>query len=247
MDSRSGRAIGVSGLGDPDSDRLVLFCHPSPGASGFDPDPTVTGAAGLRIVSLDRPGFGATEAASSSRFETWVDDVAEFLGDIEQSALDATGTDYGTIAVVGWGVGAVYAARLAALRPQLVDRLALVAPPEPGDDRGDAAMLREDVDESLHPGFADRRARMLASAGNGDDGRRVDRAMLASHRAEHLSAVEADALIVATDDERGREAAGWYRDRIRTAEVRLRASRPGALIVDTWREVLEHCRERSRR
>ncbi|WKK72245.1 hypothetical protein Q0F99_04400 [Rathayibacter oskolensis] len=43
---RSGRGIGVSAAGDPIADRLVVFCHPTPGAGGFDPDPLVTGPGG---------------------------------------------------------------------------------------------------------------------------------------------------------------------------------------------------------
>ena len=59
VELRDGRHVGVTGLGDPEADRLVLMCHPSPGAGGFDPDPPATSTAGVRIITLDRPGYGS--------------------------------------------------------------------------------------------------------------------------------------------------------------------------------------------
>jgi pimeloyl-ACP methyl ester carboxylesterase len=237
MDSRSGRAIGVSGLGDPTAQRLVLFCHPAPGASGFDPDPDVTAASGLRLMSLDRPGYGATDPASTDHVDVWIDDVSELLGMIEQSAQEATGTDYGAIAVIGWGVGSVYAAALAALRPGLIDRLVLVSPPAPGSETADDALLRDEVDESRHPGFGDRRARMLENAANGPDGLAFDHALLASDWASHLPAVRAPTLVVATDEAGVRP---WV-DRIPDARLDARTSPSGALIADAWADVLTRC------
>ncbi|MGN6325072.1 alpha/beta fold hydrolase [Pseudolysinimonas sp.] len=247
MEARSGRAIGVSGLGDPDSERLVVFCHPSPGASGFDPDPDLTTASGLRLMSLDRPGYGATDPAPAAHGGVWLDDVSELLDIVEQSARSATGTDYGAIAVIGWGVGSVYAAALAALRPHLVDRLALVAPPAPGADASDEALLSADVDEDAHPGFLDRRDRMLASAANGVGGRDFDRAVLESAWSSRLSAIRADVLIVTTDDDSGREAARQWRELLPGAALRASDGSAAGLIADTWGDVLAYCRVREPR
>ncbi|PPI58870.1 alpha/beta fold hydrolase [Rathayibacter sp. TRS19] len=130
---RSGRGMGVSAAGDPVADRLVVFCHPTPGAGGFDPDPTVTGPWGLHLLILDRPGYGASDPvdAAHGRVEDRADDLAEYLRRSERTARMVEGARFGSVGVVGWGSGGAFALSLAARHPDLVDRLALVGTPAP--------------------------------------------------------------------------------------------------------------------
>jgi len=61
--SRSGRRIAVHDL-TPDAPAdapVVLLCHAAPGSASFDPDPDTTVAAGIRLISVDRPGYGGSE------------------------------------------------------------------------------------------------------------------------------------------------------------------------------------------
>ncbi|MDY0914343.1 alpha/beta hydrolase [Rathayibacter festucae] len=130
---RSGRGIGVSAAGDPIADRLVVFCHPTPGAGGFDPDPLVTGPWGLHLLILDRPGYGASDPvdARHGRVQDRADDLAEYLRRSERTARDVDGARFGSVGVVGWGSGGVFALSLAARHPDLVDRIAIVGTPAP--------------------------------------------------------------------------------------------------------------------
>lgn len=130
---RSGRGIGVSAAGDPVADRLVVFCHPTPGAGGFDPDPTITGPWGLHLLILDRPGYGASDPVDEkdARVQDRADDLAEYLRRSERTARAVAGADFGSVGVVGWGSGGVFALSLAARHPDLVDRLAIVGTPAP--------------------------------------------------------------------------------------------------------------------
>jgi len=125
-----GRHAGVTGLGDPRGRRLVVMCHPSPGAGAFDPDPPATSTTGVRIITLDRPGYGASDPLpdEADPLGAWLDDVDEYLQTVENIAKSIAGTDFGAVGVIGWGVGAVYATALAARRPGLVNRLALIEP-----------------------------------------------------------------------------------------------------------------------
>jgi pimeloyl-ACP methyl ester carboxylesterase len=245
MRTPAGRAIGISGLGDPASRRLVLFCHPSPGASGFDPDPVITNASGLRLMSLDRPGYGATDPDQSDAGRAWIDDVHELLRIVRTSAEEATDTDYGTTGVIGWGIGCVHAAALAANHPALVDRLALVAPPAASSSPIlDPVLLGDGEGEARHPGFNDRRIRMLENAATGQGGREYDRRMVAGDWPGHLGSIDAATLIVHAHDRRSRADASWYRDRIPRARTREFATSPEYLIADAWPAVIDQVRVR---
>ncbi|MWV51196.1 alpha/beta fold hydrolase [Rathayibacter sp. VKM Ac-2803] len=130
---RSGRGIGVSAAGDPIADRLVVFCHPTPGAGGFDPDPLVTGPWGLHLLILDRPGYGASDPVSAAQatVQDRADDLAEYLRRSERTARMVDGARFGSVGVVGWGSGGAFALSLAARHPDLVDRLAIIGTPAP--------------------------------------------------------------------------------------------------------------------
>jgi len=84
----------------------VLLCLP-PGAEPFDPDPDATHA---RDVGL----LAAPQGASA-------EDVADDLARLGEHS----------VGVVGWSTGGLAALALAANRPSLVNRLALVATPAP--------------------------------------------------------------------------------------------------------------------
>ncbi|MCU1478262.1 MAG: hypothetical protein JWQ64_2955 [Subtercola sp.] len=131
----SGRALGLSAAGDPSSHRLVVVCHPAPGAGGFDPDPLVTAASGIQLLMIDRPGYGSSDPLPRDQdptTEQHADDLAYFLRHSERVSRNANTADFGSIGVIGWGSGGASALSLAARYPDLVDRLALVATPKAG-------------------------------------------------------------------------------------------------------------------
>jgi pimeloyl-ACP methyl ester carboxylesterase len=125
----SGRTVGISGAGDPLARRLVILCHPTPGAGSFDPDPTTTNSWGVRLLTVDRPGYGSSEpirADGAATVENRADDLAEYVRRSEHNADRLSHPEFRGIGVVGWGLGGSVALSLAARHPDLIDRVAVV-------------------------------------------------------------------------------------------------------------------------
>jgi pimeloyl-ACP methyl ester carboxylesterase len=108
-------------------DRVVVLFHPAPGAGLFDPDPEATAARGITLIEIDRPGYGASEPLPTTEWAT----VASAADDAA-AVLDRLG--YGSVGVAGWSAGGRVALALAASRPDLVDRVAVLGTPAPHDD-----------------------------------------------------------------------------------------------------------------
>jgi pimeloyl-ACP methyl ester carboxylesterase len=157
-----GRRLGLTAFGDPAVERVVVLCHPAPGASGFDPDPEVTSGWGVHVVSVDRPGYGASSPLPDARRPTiggWADDLAEYIELVIQQARETGRTPLHRIGVVGWSAGGRVALALAARHPGLVDRVAVVATPAPDSEvpwippeyaAADAELLAMPVAEAKH-------------------------------------------------------------------------------------------------
>jgi pimeloyl-ACP methyl ester carboxylesterase len=242
---RDGRHVGITGLGDPKAKRLVLLCHPTPGAGGFDPDPPATSTAGIRMITLDRPGYGGSDTSPErpAPLEAWLDDLDEYLQTIEQIARTIADTDFGQIGVVGWGVGAVYATGLAVRHPELINRLALVEPTAPTKERLHAAESDEAIDARVEDldalddflGASDRMAFMLDSARRGEGGMQLDRqAMSDADWADSLGSVRARTVIMSSSDSDG----SWYRRHVHGAREFGEWSNPATTIVEAWKVVL---------
>jgi len=121
-----GRLVAVDDRGDA-AGRAVLLLHSAPGSRRLDPDPEVTAAAGVRLITIDRPGYGASTArppGSTPTLAEAADDAAAVLAHLDMS--DA--------AIVGWSVGGLVALGVAARHPELVRSVALVGTPAPDDE-----------------------------------------------------------------------------------------------------------------
>ncbi|OWY61311.1 hypothetical protein B7486_64445, partial [cyanobacterium TDX16] len=120
-----GRTLAVDEIGPADGPVVVLL-HSSPGARVFDPDPDVTRAAGVRLLTVDRPGYGGSTSLDGAEPSeaSFADDLAE--------VLDQLGVE--DAAVVGWSAGGRYVLALAARRPELVRTAALVGTPARHED-----------------------------------------------------------------------------------------------------------------
>jgi pimeloyl-ACP methyl ester carboxylesterase len=122
----SGRPVGVSSWGDPTSRRIVVFCHPTPGAGPFDPDPVATGRSGLRFISIDRPGYGGSDPLPVDEIpsvERFADDIAEYLRSTIYSSKDPAGNEFPRVSALGWSFGGAVALSFAARHPDLVRRV----------------------------------------------------------------------------------------------------------------------------
>lgn len=144
-----GRRIAVRVSG-PDDGLPVLFCHVAPGSRHFDPDPEATAAAGVRLITLDRPGYGGSDRlteGSSPTIPLYADDCAAVLDQLGVRAA----------AVTGWSAGGRVALALAARRPDLVRSVAVIGTPAPdeevawigADEKAMIAGLAADPDSAL--------------------------------------------------------------------------------------------------
>jgi pimeloyl-ACP methyl ester carboxylesterase len=118
-----GRRITVAEWGDPDG-RPVFLLHGMPGSRRMCPDATVTAAARVRLIAPDRPGYGGSDPAPGRTVADGAADVAEL----------ATQLGVDRFSVVGWSSGGPYALAVAALHPDRVEAVALVAAVAPADE-----------------------------------------------------------------------------------------------------------------
>ncbi|WES64837.1 alpha/beta fold hydrolase [Microbacter sp. GSS18] len=246
--SASGRRLGVTVLGDPAAPRTIALFTPMPGAAGFDPDPLETRRSGVRIVTVDRPGYGGSEPIALGELATFgrhADDVARHL----RRAVGAGAT----VGVVGWGVGGHAAAALAGRHPDLVDRLALVDTPasiRPGDvatpyDPADLCIRPDEPSLSVNAGLGRRVERMLADAALGHGaGFSFDRSALRSRDwAQTLRRIDADTVLLYGSGHPLVSAAvdgARLRRRIRGARVVRVPDAAGLAIGAVWPRILDH-------
>lgn len=119
-----GRRVAVHYLTEGDTERTLVFCHAAPGSATFDPDPQQTQARGVTLLAVDRPGYGQSDPVSGAAWasvSSAADDVAALLDQLAR----------GPVGVVGWSAGGRVALALAARRPDLVDRVVVLATPAP--------------------------------------------------------------------------------------------------------------------
>jgi pimeloyl-ACP methyl ester carboxylesterase len=132
-------------------ERLVVLCHSAPGAGIFDPDPVETRARNVRLLSADRPGYGGSDPLAAGQWATVAsaaDDLAVLLDSLSVKQ----------VGVAGWSAGGRVALALAARRPDLVDRVAVLATPAPDpevpwiapEQRDELERLRSLAPEAAH-------------------------------------------------------------------------------------------------
>ena len=264
----SGGSVGITNLGDPGSRHTVLLCHPTPGASGFDPDPLVTNAHDALIIGADRPGYASSDVQDPQRCPPHFAELALFDEFSDRGArIDA---------VIGWGYGGLMALRLAAERPDRVRRVALVQTPAPGSrlygllarrarawslqhhdfhlalasERGGTRIRALSVlgagpeDEALAmPGLRERCERMLdAAVRPGEGGIEFDRRAGRRHDWGRLArGIRAEVLVLNGErDPRLRPAdARWFARRLPHVEMQLVKEAGPFAIATEWGRVLD--------
>jgi pimeloyl-ACP methyl ester carboxylesterase len=248
--------VGLTGLGDPMANRLVLLCHPTAGAAGFDPDPVLTSSWGLHLVSFDRPGYGASDPYPVDEVPSaaaWADDVADYFVRVERNASAVERTEFGCIGVIGWREGGLFAVALAARHPDLVDRLALVGCPSlptladsAAAERAheswlDAARLTPRFSVHDTSAYERRINRMLVDAQKqGTAGIAADLACFTNDLPD-LSTVAATALVaVGRRDEAALVDADWFCEQLPCSERIVSEHGGRDLIASCWLRVLEH-------
>jgi pimeloyl-ACP methyl ester carboxylesterase len=125
-----GRALAFD-LRGPAHAPVVVLLPAAPGSRRFDPDPAATAAAGVRLVTVDRPGYGASDPYPAGAVPTLDGVAADVAHGLEQlGLLDAPGG----VALAGWSAGGRVALSLAARLGDAVRSVAVLAAPASDDD-----------------------------------------------------------------------------------------------------------------
>ncbi|NNC12130.1 alpha/beta fold hydrolase [Planctomonas sp. JC2975] len=248
-----GRRIGITVRGAQAAMRWVLMCHPTPGAGGFDPDPHLTERSGLSVISLDRPGYGASDpwrVPPQPSPLRWVEDVDAFLAQCRSDAESLGRVAYRDLAVLGWREGSIFAAAFAAAFRDEVAAVALVEPmtlraASYGTETSAVwagERLAPDVGaaDSRDPGLTSRLERMLSTAAEqGDAGLDADRAAFKQKvLRESLDSVTAPTLVLARNTKQQRRSAHAYARRLR--DVRVALSNAEVPIAAHWAGIITH-------
>jgi pimeloyl-ACP methyl ester carboxylesterase len=109
-----GRTLAFSEWGVPDGKPLV-FLHGVPGSRLMCPDLDATEAAGVRLITIDRPGYGRSDLQPDRTRLNWVEDYLQLIDHLE---LD-------TCPVVGMSGGGPYALACAYRSPDRVPAIGL--------------------------------------------------------------------------------------------------------------------------
>ncbi len=115
-----GRLLSWTEWGDPRGSPVV-FLHPCPGSRMFCPDEQTTARHGVRLITVDRPGYGGSDPVANPT-------LAGFAMDLGRLADHLW---LGQFPVVGWSGGGLYAAACGGRLGERVSALALVATPAP--------------------------------------------------------------------------------------------------------------------
>jgi pimeloyl-ACP methyl ester carboxylesterase len=123
-----GREIAYTSYGDPTGDPVV-FLHGTPGSRRLGELLESAGAArGLRILALDRPGYGESSA--------WSEYTHEDAPRVVTAVMDDAGVS--AAGLVAFSGGAIHALATAASDPDRITRVDVVSgvtPPSVSDDR----------------------------------------------------------------------------------------------------------------
>src|SRR5262245_39200878 len=112
-----GRQVGVAEFGDGRG-TPVIWCHGGPG-SRLEPAyvDAAAAAASLRIVGIDRPGYGRSTPQPGRTIAAWVDDALAV----------ADGLGIGSFATIGASTGGAHALAIAAGCPRVTGAIACCA------------------------------------------------------------------------------------------------------------------------
>ena len=124
---RDDRRITFHRISEGTSGRTVVFLQAAPGSGDFDPDPRQTATHDITLIGIDRPGYGTSEPVGDGR---WAD--VGSAADDAAAVVEELGV--GPVDVAGWSAGGRVALALAARRPELVGRAAVVATPAPDEE-----------------------------------------------------------------------------------------------------------------
>ena len=123
MTLHDGRRMAYAEWGAADGRPVVLF-HGMPGSRLSCPDEEATERAGVRLITIDRPGYGISSPNPGRTLLSWVADYVEWAGLVGLSPCP----------IVGWSGGGPYALACAVQCPECVTSVGLAASSAPLDE-----------------------------------------------------------------------------------------------------------------
>lgn len=120
---QDGRRLGFAQFGDAEAAPVIVFHDLWGNRNIRHPDDSILAGIGIRLIGIDRPGYGMSTRKSGRSLMDVVDDVM-----LLSKALKLE-----RFAVLGFSAGGPYALACAYRFPQIVTRCAVVAPLPPLD------------------------------------------------------------------------------------------------------------------
>lgn len=117
-----GRRLAYTEWGPADGS-VVLMVHGMPGSRLLCPDVEATGRRGIRLVAVDRPGYGGSSPKPGRRIVDWAEDARSLLDNLAVPVAS----------IVGWSSGGPYALACAATLGERIRSVAVVAGDAPLD------------------------------------------------------------------------------------------------------------------
>src|SRR3954467_10442739 len=112
-----GRRPAFDDVGDA-AGAPVVYLHGCPDSRlSRHPDDSIASRAGVRLIAVDRPGYGSSDADPSSTEATQADDIVAL----------ADGLGLARFAVLGWSSGGPGALAVGALHPDRVTAIGVAA------------------------------------------------------------------------------------------------------------------------
>jgi pimeloyl-ACP methyl ester carboxylesterase len=118
-----GRQMAYAEWGRPDG-RPVVLLHGMPGSRLLCPDDVANVDAGVRLITIDRPGYGRSSPNAGRSMLDWIGDYGEWFQMVGLAPCP----------IVGWSAGGPYALACAARCPELVTSVGLAASTAPLDE-----------------------------------------------------------------------------------------------------------------
>ena len=120
---QDGRRLGFAQFGDADGEPIIFFHDLWGNRNLRHPDDSILARLGIRLIGMDRPGYGMSTRKSGRSLMDVVDDVM----------LLSKAMKLERFSVLGFSAGGPYALACAYRFPQIVARCAVVAPLPPMD------------------------------------------------------------------------------------------------------------------
>ena len=137
---RDGRQLAYAEWGDL-AGRPVVLLHGTPASRLICLDEDATEAAGVRLLTVDRPGYGLSDPLAGRTILGWVDDFIEFAERVELPPCP----------VIGWSGGGPYALALGFRLPDRITGIGLAAAAGPIDPV--PGMLEASLSEGARAAF----------------------------------------------------------------------------------------------